>query len=126
MHLHDTIWDRLQSSYDDVEAELNLICQHELHSHSSVLYIGCDGAGYSRMIHKLSHYPTLYFMTELVIIPQLNEQPHGSFHVLHAGWRLRWPMIESFVKFLNHTQIRADPIVSLFHQHEHFLRFLTA
>eukprot|EP00965_Chrysotila_dentata_P023186 768555-Pleurochrysis_carterae.AAC.1 len=126
MHLHNTIWARLQLSYDNFEAEFNLICQHEIHSHSFVLYIGCDGAEYSRMIHELSHNPTLYFITELVIIPQLNEHLHGSFYVLHAGWRLWWPMIEPFVKLFNHTQVRADPIVLLFNQHEHFLRFLTA
>eukprot|EP00965_Chrysotila_dentata_P178089 5882707-Pleurochrysis_carterae.AAC.2 len=65
-------------------------------------------------------------MTEPVIIPQLGEHPHGSFHVLHAGWRWWWPLIERFVKLLNHTQVRADPIVSLFNQHEHFIRILTA
>eukprot|EP00965_Chrysotila_dentata_P250493 6209482-Pleurochrysis_carterae.AAC.1 len=62
--LHDPIWDKLQSSYDDVEAELKLIRKSPLHYHSSVLFIGCDGAGYSRMIHRLSHNPTCYFMTE--------------------------------------------------------------
>eukprot|EP00965_Chrysotila_dentata_P058099 1926228-Pleurochrysis_carterae.AAC.1 len=58
----------------------------------------------SRMIHKLSQNPALYLMTEPVLIPQLGEHSHGTFHVLHAGWRLWWPLIERFTTLLNHTQ----------------------
>eukprot|EP00965_Chrysotila_dentata_P197100 6177989-Pleurochrysis_carterae.AAC.7 len=54
MRLHEPIWDRLQSSYDDVEAKIEVICEHRMHKLSSVIFVGCDGAGYSRMIHKLS------------------------------------------------------------------------
>eukprot|EP00965_Chrysotila_dentata_P190926 6174200-Pleurochrysis_carterae.AAC.7 len=57
MELHAPIWDRLQSSYDDVNAELDHIRKHDLHKHAAV---------------------------------------------------------------------RADPIVSSFNEHEHFLRILTA
>eukprot|EP00965_Chrysotila_dentata_P171496 5659998-Pleurochrysis_carterae.AAC.1 len=67
--LHEPSWDRLQSSYDDVEAELELIRKDPLHSGSSVLFIGCGGAGYSRMIDRLSHNPQRYLMTELVVVP---------------------------------------------------------
>eukprot|EP00965_Chrysotila_dentata_P073442 2425688-Pleurochrysis_carterae.AAC.1 len=47
MYLHTPIWDRLQSSYDDVNAELETIRNHPTHRHSTVVFIGCDGAGYS-------------------------------------------------------------------------------
>eukprot|EP00965_Chrysotila_dentata_P112978 3732399-Pleurochrysis_carterae.AAC.1 len=98
MQLHYPVWDRLQSSYDDVNAEL-------AHSSSSVLLIGCDGAGYSRLIHRRSQDPTQFLETTHIVIPQLGEHPHGSFHVLHSGWRLWWPPIERFVILLNNLQV---------------------
>eukprot|EP00965_Chrysotila_dentata_P110066 3636919-Pleurochrysis_carterae.AAC.2 len=63
--LHDPIWNRLQSSYDDVKAELKLIRENPSHCHSIMLFIGVDGAGSSRMIRRLSHNPTCYLMTKL-------------------------------------------------------------
>eukprot|EP00965_Chrysotila_dentata_P087710 2896036-Pleurochrysis_carterae.AAC.1 len=84
MELHEPIWNRLQSSYDDVDAELDHIRKHEMHKHSAVLFIGCDGLGYSRLIHRLSQDPTQYLETTLIVVPQLGEHPHGSFHVLRT------------------------------------------
>eukprot|EP00965_Chrysotila_dentata_P201368 6180531-Pleurochrysis_carterae.AAC.1 len=115
----------MQSSYDDVEAEVKIIQENSLHSCSSVLFIGCDEARFSRTIHRLSHNPQKYLMTEPVVTPQLGEHLHGSFHVLQDGWRQWSPLIKRSTTLLNRTQVCADPIVSLFNEHEHFLRVLT-
>ena len=125
MVLHMPIWDRLQSSYDDVNAELQTIRSNPMHRSSSVILVGCDGAGYMRVIHRLAQDPDLYFNTPPAVIPQLGEHPHGTFHILHCGWRQWWPLIERFVHVVQNMQVRAEPIVSLFNQHEHFLRILT-
>eukprot|EP00965_Chrysotila_dentata_P039681 1318684-Pleurochrysis_carterae.AAC.1 len=40
MELHPPIWDKLQSSYDDVNAALETIRNHPTHRHSTVIFIG--------------------------------------------------------------------------------------
>eukprot|EP00965_Chrysotila_dentata_P230012 6197528-Pleurochrysis_carterae.AAC.2 len=89
MELHEPIWDRLQSTYDDVNAELDHIRKHDLHNYTALVFVGCDGSGYSRLIHRLSQEPTQFLETNPIFITQLGEHPHGSFHVLHLGWRTR-------------------------------------
>ena len=90
IHMHVPIWDRLQSSYDDVNAELDTIRRNEMHCSSSVIFVGCDGAGYSRLIHRLAQNPQLYFDTTPAIIPQLGEHPHANLS--HPALRLA-PMV---------------------------------
>eukprot|EP00965_Chrysotila_dentata_P193869 6176011-Pleurochrysis_carterae.AAC.1 len=65
----------MQSSSDDVNAELDHIRSHELHKESSKLFIGCYGLGYSRIIHRLSQDARDSFETPPVVIPQLGEPP---------------------------------------------------
>eukprot|EP00965_Chrysotila_dentata_P043790 1455884-Pleurochrysis_carterae.AAC.1 len=92
---HEPIWDRGQSSYDDVNAELLHIRRYSLHSKSTVDFIGCDGLRHSRLIHKLFHYPTQFLKTAPVVIHQLvradpnasafNEHEH-FLRILSAGF----------------------------------------
>eukprot|EP00965_Chrysotila_dentata_P018368 611269-Pleurochrysis_carterae.AAC.2 len=42
MELHEPMWDRLQSSYGDMNTKFDHIRKHEMHKHSAVLLIGCD------------------------------------------------------------------------------------
>eukprot|EP00965_Chrysotila_dentata_P110333 3645040-Pleurochrysis_carterae.AAC.2 len=93
MKLQIPIWDRLQSSYDEVNAELYHIRQSASRAEASVVFVGCDGLGYLRLIHRLSQDPRQFLETTPIVIPQLGEHPH----------------------------VRADPKVSAFHEHEHFL-----
>eukprot|EP00965_Chrysotila_dentata_P084441 2788370-Pleurochrysis_carterae.AAC.1 len=58
-----------QSSYDEVNAELLHICQHPFHMQSAVIFIGCDGLGHSRLIHRLSQDPTQFLETTPIIVP---------------------------------------------------------
>eukprot|EP00965_Chrysotila_dentata_P077345 2553996-Pleurochrysis_carterae.AAC.3 len=61
---------------------------------------------------------TISYITKLVVTPQLDEHPHGTFHLLHADWRLWHALTERFTTLLNHTFVRADTIGSTFNQNE--------
>ena len=124
-HYHDPIFDRLQSSYEDVLFELNLIRRSRFHCYSDAIQIGGDGLSYMRLIHQLSLNPKLFLMTKPIIIPRLGEAPHGKFHVMHGDWRLWEPLIMRMAVLLNNRQIKRDPTVKNFNSHEHFLRILT-
>ena len=124
-HYHDPIFDRLQSSYEDVLFELNLIRRSRFHCWSDCVQIGGDGLSYMRLIHQLSLNPRLFLETKPIIIPRLGEAPHGKFHVMHGDWRLWSPLIMRMAVLLNNKQIIADPTVKQFNSHEHFLRVLT-
>jgi hypothetical protein len=57
-----------------------------------------------------------------IIVPQLGEHPHGTYHVMHGDWRLWWPLLEKFAKVTNNKQVHKDPTISEFNKHEHFMR----
>ena len=122
---HDPIFDRLQSSYEDVKFELNLIRRSRFHVFSDAIQLGGDGLSYMRLIHQLSLNPKLYLMTKPIIIPRLGEAPHGKFHVMHGDWRIWAPLIMRMAQLLNNKQIKRDPTVANFNSHQHFLRILT-
>ena len=124
-HYHPPIFDRLQSSYDDVLFELELIRRSGFHCFSDAIQIGGDGLSYMRLIHQLSLNPKLFLMTKPIIIPRLGEAPHGKFHVMHGDWRIWSPLIMRMAELLNNKQIKSDPTVANFNTHEHFLRILT-
>ena len=124
-HYQDPIFDRLQSSYEDVLFELNLIRRSPFHCFSDSIMVGGDGLSYMRLIHQLSLNPRLFLETKPVIIPRLGESPHGKFHVMHGDWRLWEPLIMRMAILVNNPQIKRDPTVANFNSHEHFLRVLT-
>lgn len=121
-HWHPPIRERLQSSYDDVNFEIDTMRTSVYHQYSKVLFLGGDGLSYMRLIHRLKQDPRRYMETTPIIIPQLGEHPHGTFHVLHGCWRLWWPLLEKFAHVAKNKQVRADPIISAFNEHEHFMR----
>eukprot|EP00965_Chrysotila_dentata_P031260 1040704-Pleurochrysis_carterae.AAC.1 len=61
----------MQSSYDDVNAELDLMRHSAQHAQASIVFIGCDGLGYLRLIHRLSQDFRLFLESTPVVIPQL-------------------------------------------------------
>ena len=124
-HYHEPIFDRLQSSYEDVLFELKLIRTSRFHAYSQAIQLGGDGLSYMRLIHQLSLNPKLFLQTMPIIIPRLGEAPHGKFHVMHGDWRIWAPLIMRMAQLLNNKQIKADPTVANFNTHEHFLRILT-
>ena len=124
---HPPIKDRLQSSYDDVNFEIDYIRRHPMHASSEILMLGGDGLTYMRMIARLAQNPRFYlFNSERpTIVPRLGEHPHGTYHVMHGDWRIWWPFIQAAAKQVDNKQIVADPLVSQFNESEHFLRILT-
>ena len=70
-HWHDPIMDRLQSSYDDVNFELDLMRRSNYHRYSNCIQIGGDGLSYMRLIHRLAQDPQQYLYTTPVVIPRL-------------------------------------------------------
>ena len=121
------IRDRLQSSYEDVNFEMDLIRRHPDHANSKVLMLGGDGLSYMRIIARIAQNPRFYLFHEErpAIIPRLGEHPHGTYHVLHGDWRIWWPLIERAAVIVKNKQVVKDPNVTEFNQSEHFLRILT-
>lgn len=110
------IWGRLQSSYDDVKAELNIM--RSKHLDKRFLFVGGDGLSILRVNHLLHNHPELYIDSSPMVIPVQGESPHGLFHVMHGGWRLFKPFIRAAADAaLGSSLGRAvvdDPLVSNF------------
>lgn len=121
------IKDRLQSSYEDVNFEMNYIRRQPQHADSQVLELGGDGLTYMRIIARIAQNPQFYlFKRESpALLPRLGEHPHGTYHVLHGEWRLWWPLIERAAVIVKNKQVVQDPNVTEFNQSEHFIRILT-
>lgn len=124
-HYHDPIWDRLQSSYEDVNYELKHMRSSRFHKFSDAIMLGGDGLSYMRLIHRLSQDPRQFLETKPLIIPRMGEAPHGKYHLMHGDWRLWSPLLMRFAVLLQNKQVRKDPGVEHFNTHEHFLRIVT-
>jgi hypothetical protein len=122
---HDPILDRLQSSYEDVNYELDLIRSSAYHRDGLAVMLGMDGLSYMRVIARLAQNPRFYLHKLPIVIPRLGEHPHGTYHLMHGDWRIWWPLIERAAAIVNNKQVRPDPTVSEFNESEHFIRILT-
>ena len=121
-HYHPPIWDHLQASYADVNFEVDCMRASPYHRYSDAIFLGGDGLSYMRLIHRLAQDARRYVETKPILIPQLGEHPHGTYHVLHGDWRMWWPLLEKFAQIVNNCQVASDPDISHFNEHEHFLR----
>lgn len=79
-------WGMLQSSYDDVEKELNRM--RRKNQHNRILFVGGDGLSILRINHLLVNKSDRYIHETPMIIPVQGEAPHGVYHIMHGGWRL--------------------------------------
>jgi hypothetical protein len=120
----DPILDRLQSSYEDVNFEIDHIRKHAPEG-TLAIQLGMDGLSFQRTISRLAQSPRFYLRKFPIIIPRLGEHPHGTYHVLHGDWRIWWPLIEKAAVVVNNKQVKTDPNVSDFNESEHFIRILT-
>lgn len=68
------MWCIMQSSYEDVEAELNLM--RNSHRDKRFLFVGGDGLSILRMNHLLQNHPDLYLDSAPFVIPMQGEAPH--------------------------------------------------
>ena len=117
---HQPIWDRLQSSYEDVNFEIDLIRNSQYHCHSGAVMLGGDGLSYMRLVQRLAQDYRRYLWKPPVIIPQLGEHPHGTHHILNGHFRIWHPLIMRFATVVNNKQVKKDPEVSAFNASEHF------
>ena len=104
------IFDRLQSSYDDVRFELNTM-RAALPGYRFLFAAG-DGLTLMRMNHLLAQQPDVYFDQSPAIIPVQGEHPHGFFHLMHCQWRLYRPFIMKCAEVVGNEQVKRDPSVS--------------
>ena len=103
------IFDRLQSSYEDVRFELDKM-RNALPGHRFLFAAG-DGLSLMRMNHLLRNEPDRYFDQSPAIIPVQGEL-HGFFHLMHCHWRLYRPFIMQCAHVLGNEQVKSDPSVS--------------
>lgn len=87
------IWGMMQSSYEHVQKEINIMRNE--HLDKKILLVGGDGLSILRLNHLLHDHPDLYLDSAPMIIPMQGEAPHGLFHVMHGGWRLFQPFIRA-------------------------------
>ena len=121
---HPPIFDRLQSSYEDVNFELHLMRSSIYHKYSDALMLGGDGLSYMRLIHRLSQDPRQYLDTKPVVMPRMGENPHGLFHFMHGDWRIWAPLLMRLATVVNNRQVKSDPTIVNFNTHQHFLRIV--
>ena len=112
LHYHDTIRERLQSSYEDVEEELTVMRTHARHKHSKFMFVGGDGLLINRINHTLARNPNKWLRRAPAIIPVQGEHPHGTCHILHMGWRPYQPLLVPILAAVGHDECRADFLVS--------------
>jgi len=124
-HYHCPIWDRLQSSYEDVNFEMDTMRQSSFHRLSDAIMMGGDGLSYMRMIHRLAQNPRMFLQTVPVVLPRMGENPHGLFHFMHGDWRIWSPLIMRLALVVGNQQLKADPSIVDFNSHQHFLRVVT-
>ena len=104
------IFDRLQSSYEDVRHELDHM-RNRLPG-SRFLFVAGDGLALMRMNHLLAQEHDRYFEQSPCVIPIQGEHPHGLFHAMHCQWRLYRPFIMKCAQVVGNEQVKQDPTVS--------------
>eukprot|EP00965_Chrysotila_dentata_P258552 6213259-Pleurochrysis_carterae.AAC.2 len=117
---HEPMWYVLQSSYEDVETELNTL--RNRHLDKMILFVGGDGLSIIRINHLIKLYPELYQDSAPLIIPVQGESPHGVYHFMHAGWRLYLRLLRVCAEELSISKaILDDPPVKAFNTSLYFL-----
>lgn len=111
----EPMFDRLQSSYADVEYELSVMTR--AHRALPFLFGAGDGLSLMRINHLLANHPDKYIDQTPCVIPIQGEHPHGLFHVMHGEWRLYKPFIMWCATQLGNRQVIEDPNVSVFNMH---------
>ena len=124
MYYHDPIEGKLQSSYADVDFELNEMWDDDKHKWSTFVFLGGDGLAIHRINHTIARNPGKYLRTAPAVIPVQGEHPHGTCHVLHMGWRPYAPLLLTILHQTGHTECKADFSVSAFNDYDHVTTIL--
>jgi hypothetical protein len=121
----EPMFDKLQSSNADVEAELKTMREHEFHRDSSLMIIGGDGLSEMRMEHAIARDPSYWLFSCPMVLPVRGEHPHGTCHTLHGGWRLWIEYMTPLIRACDQTEyVKDDFAVSDWKQHDHCLCIL--
>ena len=121
LHYHPPIYDQGNAKYVDINFQTHWFRTSDFHRFSKLLWLGCDGLAFMRLIHRIAQDPQLHLNTTPVVLPVLGEHPHSTFHIMDGGWKLYYPFIEVFTQLLNNKQIVSRPTVKVFNDHEQFL-----
>ena len=113
------IFDRLQSSYEDVEFEIKTM--RNALPNCRFFFTAGDGLTLMRENHLIAQKPDEYLDSTPVIIPVQGEHPHGLFHGMHCQWRLYKRFIMKCAEVLGNKQVKEDPDVSNFNVSRFFL-----
>ena len=100
-------FNRLQSSYEDVEHELDVFRTHVAHEKSLVCLVGGDGLSIMRMEWTIARNPDKY-LNPPIIIPMRGDHPHGTTHINHACWRLWYAWMEKLLTACDYAYIQPD------------------
>eukprot|EP00965_Chrysotila_dentata_P052943 1755821-Pleurochrysis_carterae.AAC.1 len=69
LYYHEPIWEKLQSSYADVEGALNIMRVHPKHKHCLFMLVGCDaGLAVHRINHTITRLARICLQTAPAII----------------------------------------------------------
>ena len=109
----------LQSSYVDVEYELDTMRGDPRHRHCAVVFVGGDGLAINRINHTIARKSHVYLFSPPAVIPVQGEHPHGTDHVLHMGWRPYYPLLGGILNAIGHNECKSDFTVSDFNDYDH-------
>ena len=117
IHYQHPVYERMQASYVDVEAEAEVFRDHPAHKHSLFQFCGGDGLSILRFNWILARDPEKYLNTAPICIPIQGEKPHGSHHVLHMGWRPYHPLHVELIDELDMKNLKADFTVEKYNEY---------
>ena len=124
LHYHDAMRNVLQSSYVDVEYEIDKMRADSRHKHSAYIFLGGDGLSIMRINWTLARNPGKYLRKQPAVIPVQGEHPHGTCHVLHMGWRPYAPLLLTILQGIGHTECKKDWTVSSFNDYDNAITIL--
>lgn len=108
MRFNQPIFNKLQSSYEDVEFELDVFRQAEHHKDSLVIFAGGDGASIMRMEWSIARNADKYLRQTPILIPVRGDHPHGTHHINHACWRLWYPFLQPLLNAMDYVYQQPD------------------
>ena len=110
---------KLQSSAEHVEEEADIIIEAAQHKYCKWVILGGDGLAINRINHMLARKWGKYLAQFPVVIPIQGEHPHATAHVLHGGWRPYWPLLQTLLQDIGHSECKGDWTVASFNDYDH-------
>ena len=112
------IFDRLQLLNEDVEFEMDVMRAEPQVAQSVVMFIGGDRLSTARVEWAILKNRPKYMESCPMVIPVIGEHPHGSHHILHAGWRLWRQFIDPMAAWMSWAWMMKEPNVSEYNHYD--------